>query len=135
VDSSASGGFLEIELESLEKKIQCGVSFVVTKPVFDLHVFGRFLKRVDMTKVAVIPTVMLLKSAGMARYIDRNIKGVSIPSDMIRGIQKSPDKPAECIRLAAELISKLKDMGVAGVMVSTLGWENRLPQIIDQARL
>jgi methylenetetrahydrofolate reductase (NADPH) len=132
VDSSATGGLLEIEMDSLEKKIASGVEFVVTRPVFDLHLFKQFLRRIDTGKVAVIATVLLLKSAGMARYIDRNVKGVSIPSDLIRGIQKAPDKVDECIRIAADTVRHLKDMGLAGVLVSTLGWEDRLPRVLDR---
>jgi len=131
VDSSATGGLLELELERLEQRRDQGVEFVVTRPVFDLHQFQQFLKRVDTEKTAVIPTVLLLKSAGMARYIDRNVKGIHVPADMIKAIQKAPDKPRECMRVASETIRRLRDMGMPGVLVSTLGWEDRLPQILD----
>ncbi|MGD8229026.1 MAG: methylenetetrahydrofolate reductase [Desulfobacteraceae bacterium] len=135
IDAGAPGGLLDIELENLDQKIRFGVEYVVTNPIFDIRRFQQFIKRVDTTKVGVIPTILLLKSAGMARYIDRNIKGISIPSDMIRGIQKAPDKVKECIRIAAELIIRMKEMGMAGVLISTAGWEDRLPQILDEAKL
>lgn len=134
VDSSATGGLLEIELDALKKKADLGVDFLVTRPVFDLHLFQQFVKRVDMDRVAVFPTVMLLKSAGMARYIDRNVKGISIPSETIRGIQKAPDKVKECIRIAAETIVRLRELGMPGVLVATLGWEDRLPRILQRVK-
>jgi methylenetetrahydrofolate reductase (NADPH) len=135
IDAGAPGGLLEIELENLNQKIDFGVEYIVTNPIFDLRSFQQFIKRVDTTKVGVVPTILLLKSAGMARYIDRNIRGISIPSDMIREIQKAPDKVKECIRIAAELVSRMKEMGMAGVLISTAGWEDRLPQILDEAKL
>jgi methylenetetrahydrofolate reductase (NADPH) len=135
VDTSATGGVLDIELETLKKKIDCGVKYLITNPVFDLRRFQQFIKRIDTTKIAIIPTVLLLKSTGMARYIDRNIKGISIPPEMIRSIQKAPDKVKECIKIAADLIVRLKEMGMAGVLISTMGWEDRLPPILDEARL
>ncbi|MFC1533887.1 methylenetetrahydrofolate reductase [Thermodesulfobacteriota bacterium] len=135
VDTDAPGGLLGLELENLQKKIDLGIEFVITNPVFDIHRFQQFIKRVDKSKIAVIPTVLLLKSAGMARYIDRNIKGISIPSEMIRGIQKAPDKQKKCIQIVAELINQIKDMGMAGVIVSTLGWEDMLPKVLDEAGL
>jgi methylenetetrahydrofolate reductase (NADPH) len=134
IDTGAPGGLLTIELENLKKKVALGVEFLITNPIFDIRRFQEFVKRVDTDRVALIPTVLLLKSAGMARYIDRNIKGVSIPPDMIRRIQKASDKPKECIRIAAEIISRIKEMGMAGVLVSTVGWEDRLPQILDEAK-
>lgn len=135
VNAGALGGALDVELENLRKMVDAGVQFVITTPVFDLHRFQQFLKRVDTDQVAVIPTIMLLKSAGMARYIDRNIKNISIPSEIIRDIQKAPDKQRHCIKIAANLMGHLKEMKLAGVMVSTIGWEDKLPQILDEAKL
>lgn len=135
IDTGATGGLLEIELENLKKKIDYGVRYLVTNPIFDLRRFQQFIKRVDTSQVAVIPTVLLLKSAGMARYIDQNIKGISIPAEMIRGIQKASDKERECIRISAEIITRVKEMGMAGILISTAGWEDRIPQILDEAKL
>ena len=135
IDIGATGGLLEIEFKNIYKKMDLGVEYLVTNPVFDLRRFRQLVKRIDTESVAVIPTVLLLKSAGMARYIDRNVKGISIPSEMIRGIQKAPDKPKECVRIAGEIINYLKEMGMAGVLISTVGWESRLPQILKEAKL
>jgi len=135
LDTGAPGGLLNIELENLKRKVELGVEYVVTNPIFDLRRFEQFLKRIDVKPLAVIPTVLLLKSAGMARYIDRNIKGISIPPEIIRDIQKAPDKIKECIRVAAQIISRIKDMGMAGVLISTVGWEDKLPLILDEAKL
>jgi methylenetetrahydrofolate reductase (NADPH) len=135
LDTGAPGGLLTIELENLRKKIDLGVEYVVTNPIFDIRRFEQFIKRMEGIKIAVMPTVLLLKSAGMARYIDRNIKGISIPAEMIRDIQKAPDKVAECVRIAAGIITRIRDMGMAGVLISTAGWEDKLPQILDEAKL
>lgn len=135
LDTGASGGLLNLELENLEKQIALGVKYVITSPVFDLRRFEQLVKRIDTDKIAFIPTVLVLKSAGMARYIDRNIRGISIPPDMITSIQKSPDRIRECIKIAGDIISELKEMGMAGVMISTKGWEDKLPQVLDAAGL
>jgi 5,10-methylenetetrahydrofolate reductase len=135
LDTGAPGGLLTIELENLRKKIDLGVEYVVTNPIFDLRRFEQFVKRLEGIKIAIIPTVLLLKSAGMARYIDRNIKGISIPPEMIRDIQKAPDKVRECVRIAAEITARIRDMGMAGVLISTVGWEDKLPLILDEAKV
>ena len=135
LNAGAIGGALDIEINNLNKMVEKGVRFVVTSPVFDLHRFRQVVKRVDTTRVALIPTVLLLKSVGMARYIDRNIKNISIPPEIIANIQKAPDRVRECIRITADLINGIKEMGLAGVMISTVGWEDRLPQVLDEARI
>ncbi len=135
INAGATGGALNIELEELKQKIDLGVKFVVTTPVFDLFRFENLLKRMGTENVAVIPTVLLLKSAGMARYIDRNVRHIAIPPETIRAIQKAPDKVRHCIKLAGETVAALKDMGLAGVVISTIGWEDKIPQILDQAKV
>ncbi len=135
LDTGAPGGLLNIELENLKRKTDLGVEYVLTNPIFDLRRFEQFTKRIDIKPLAVIPTVLLLKSAGMARYIDRNIKGISIPPEIIRDIQKAPDKAKECVRIAAEIISRVREMGMAGVLISTVGWEDKLPLILDEAKI
>ena len=135
IDTGATGGVLEIELDNLKRKIDLGVTYLITNPIFDLRRFQTFLKRIDTSQVAVIPTVLLLKSAGMARYIDRNIREISIPSEMIRNIQKASDKVKECMKIAVDIITRVREMGMAGVLISTVGWEDRLPQILKEAKL
>ena len=135
LDTGAPGGLLNIELENLKRKTDLGVEYVLTNPIFDLRRFEQFTKRIDIKALAVIPTVLLLKSAGMARYIDRNMKGISIPAEIIRDIQKAPDKAKECVRIAAEIISRVREMGMSGVLISTVGWEDKLPLILDEAKI
>ena len=135
LDTGAPGGLLNIELENLKRKTDLGVEYVLTNPVFDLRRLEQFIKRIEVKPLAVIPTVLLLKSAGMARYIDRNIKGISIPPEIIRDIQKAPDKVKECVRIASEIVVRIREMGMAGVLLSTVGWEDKLPLILDEAKL
>jgi hypothetical protein len=54
---------------------------------------------------------------------------------MIRDIQKAPDKVRECVRIAAEITARIRDMGMAGVLISTVGWEDKLPLILDEAKV
>ncbi|MCP4109643.1 MAG: 5,10-methylenetetrahydrofolate reductase [Desulfobacteraceae bacterium] len=120
----------ELEIEDMNKKIEAGAEFFITPPVFDLSGIEAFLRRADKEKTKIIPTVLLLKSVGMARYIDRNLENVHIPRTLISRIQKSGDKVRECVRIAGETVSDLKKQGFGGVMISTIGWEHKLPEIL-----
>ena len=120
----------DLELEDLKRKMDAGAAFFITQPVFHLPSLAGFLKRAEEYKAAIIPTVLLLKSVGMARYIDQHLEHVHIPGELITRIQKAPDKAGECIRVARDLVSALRDMGCRGVLISTIGWEDRLPDIL-----
>ncbi len=131
VQAQARGETLETEMELLNQKNQHGARFFVTPPIFDLHTLGPFLNRIDRSRIAVIPTVLLLKSAGMARYMSRNVEHIFIPESIITRIENASDKSRECIRIAAEMIATLKSGGLGGVLISTIGWEDKLPDILE----
>ena len=131
VNAAARGKSPELELAEMNKKIAAGTRFFITPPLFDIAAIEPFLKRVDREKAIIIPTVLLLKSLGMARYIARNMKDVDVPDEMIARIRKAPDKVRECIRIAAEMVTTLKREGFDGVLLATLGWEHKLPEILN----
>jgi 5,10-methylenetetrahydrofolate reductase len=89
---------------------------------------------VGKRQAAIIPTVMLLKSVGMARYINANME-MKIPEAFITRIQKSSDRVRECVQIAAEFVAAVKTQGFPGVLVSTIGWEDKLPSILAAAGL
>jgi 5,10-methylenetetrahydrofolate reductase len=134
VGSTANAGVgadaLDQEIAEVNKKIEAGTEFFITPPLFDIGAIAPFLRQVDRRRIKLIPTVLLLKSLGMARYINRNIPNVRIPGALIERIQKAPDKVRECIHISAEMIETLKQEEFSGVLIATLGWENRLPEIL-----
>ena len=132
VDAGAMGKSPELVLEEMNKKMDAGTQFFITPPIFDLSAIEPFTKRVHLQQVNIIPTVLLLKSLGMARYMARNVDHIYIPDDLIRRIQKSPEKVRECVLIAAEIVNTLKAEGFSGVLLSTIGWEHKLPEILDK---
>jgi methylenetetrahydrofolate reductase (NADPH) len=111
--------------------LAAGARFFITPPVFDPELIAAFMRRVDPQRTIVLPTVLLLKSLGMARYIERNMPHIFIPPEIIDRIQRSPEKVRECVRIVVEMVARLKAEGFKGVMISTLGWEHKLPDIVE----
>lgn len=122
----------ELEIEAIQVKAEAGACFFVTPPIFDLTGLTPILKRIDLDRIKIIPTVLLLKSLGMARYIARNMHNVYLPDELIQRIMKAPDKVRECTLIAAETVRFLKKEGLSGVMLATIGWEHKLHEILDK---
>ena len=133
VNSNLKGQALELEIEKMNRRYEAGARFFVTPPVFDLASMAPFFERVNCQRYKIIPSVLMLKSLGMARYIERNLKHVCIPRTLIQRIQASRDKSAECLQITRELIAVLKADGFCGVQISTLGGEDRLPALLGVA--
>ncbi len=125
---------LEAELRRAEKKVAAGATFVVTPPVYDVKRFAAFMDKAKELKVAIIPTVFLLKSVGAARFIATSDPAAGITDQLIQRIRKASDRETECVRIAGETVAALKTMA-QGVRIVAHGWEHRLPSILDYAGL
>ncbi len=133
VNAGAKGSALDLELDELQTKTEAGARFFITPPIFDRDAVEPFLKRIDGLDIHIIPTVLLLKSLGMARYIDRHMDHIHIPEGLISRIQQAPDKVAVCLEIARETVAMLSQKPFSGVLLSTIGWESKLPEILQGA--
>jgi len=121
-------------LLTAQKKINAGAGYVITPPIFDVAGSVDFLTRIKELGVPVIGNVFLLKSLAIAQYINNSEPGAHISDEMIRRIRKSASREQEGIKIAGETIQALKEY-TQGVLIQTLGWEHRLPEILDVAKL
>jgi 5,10-methylenetetrahydrofolate reductase len=134
VNAGLSGGALELEIQEMEKKIRAGANYFFTPTTYDLKHFESFQKKIAHFKVPVFPQVTILKSVGMARFMSRHMEGINIPEGIIERLGNAPDKKKEGITIAADMIKSLKDL-CRGVLLVTIGEEDRLPAVLDRAEI
>jgi methylenetetrahydrofolate reductase (NADPH) len=125
---------LELQLIKMEKKIKAGARFFQTQAIYEPESFAKFMKRVEGFKVPVLAGIIPLKSAGMARFMNKNVAGVFVPEELIEKMADTEDKVKTGVEIAAELIKQLKDM-CQGVHIMAIGWEKRVPLVLDAAGL
>jgi len=125
---------VELQLIKMEKKIAAGAEFFQTQAVFDAEAFARFMERAKSFGVPVMAGIILLKSPGMARFMNKNVAGVHVPDPLIDEMKSSEDRPATSVEIAARLIREIKGI-CQGVHVMPLGWEARVPAVLDAAGL
>ena len=124
----------ELQLIKMEKKIALGAKFFQTQAIYDVDTFARFMKRVEGFKIPILAGVIPLKSAGMARFMNKNVAGVSVPEELINKLTTAENKAQTGIEIAANLIRQLKDIS-HGVHIMAIGWEKKVPEIIEAAGL
>lgn len=130
----SEGAVLDASLETAAQKIKKGAAFIITPPVFDIKRFEPILKKVASLGVPVIASVFLIKSVAVARYIATNEPQAGLSEATIQRIRKAGDREQECVQIAGETVAALKSMA-QGVLIQPLGWEHRLPAILDAAGL
>lgn len=124
---------LDAEVDGIRRMAERGAAYFVTPPLFDLESIRPLTARVKGEGLKIIPTVLLLKSVGMARYIAAHIDRIRIPPEVIERIQNAEDSAQECIRIAAQAVSRLREEGFSGVLLSMLGWESRAAEVVGSA--
>jgi 5,10-methylenetetrahydrofolate reductase len=124
----------EMQIIKMEKKIEAGARFFQTQGIFDLTLFEKFIKRIDGFKVPVLGGIILLKSAGMARFMNKNVAGVFVPEPLIKEMEETKDKVKTSIEIASRLITGMKDL-CQGVHIMAIGWEKKIPLVLNEAGL
>ena len=130
-DSEAA---MDLQIMKMEKKIESGAQFFQTQAVYDLGSFEKFMKRVEGLNTKILGGIILLKSVGMARFMNKNIAGVFVPEVLIQELKASEDKAQASMSMAARLVKGMMDL-CDGVHIMALGWESKIPPILDEVGL
>jgi len=127
---------VEPQIIKMEKKVKAGAQFFQTQAVYEIDRFKQFMERVQYLKVPVFVGIVLLKSAGMAKFMNANVAGVNVPQNLIDEIKSvsKEDRPKKSIEIAGRLIKELKSL-CQGVHIMPLGWDKYVPQVLEAAGL
>jgi methylenetetrahydrofolate reductase (NADPH) len=130
----------EFRVVRLKRKVNAGVDFIQTQCVYDMDRFGKWMEQVRDNglhkKCRILAGVTPLKSVGMAKYMRDQVAGVTVPDYYINRIAKADDPKAEGGKICVEQIQQLRQIeGVAGVHIMAIGWEEKVPEIVQRAGL
>ena len=112
---------LDQELRRLEFKVEAGAEFAVTRPVFDVAAFERFLKRVEPMRLPIIAGIWPFESALHAEFMANEVPGVTVPEALVERMRRTANADAaaaEGVKVAKEIVTAIKKMA-AGVQIST----------------
>lgn len=122
----------ELTLYKLKKKAAAGAQFLQTQAVFNPEKLGRFAAAVAPLGLKVVAGILLLKSAAMASFINRNIPGLKVPEEILLELENSAD-PAKCgLEIACRLAREVKPY-VDGIHIMAMGREELIPEIIRKS--
>jgi len=127
---------IELQLIKMEKKIKAGAKFFQTQAVYNIKTIEKFNQMTKHLNTKILVGIIPLKSAGMARFMNKNIPGINVPDSLIDRLKKSKDPVREGIKIAGELIVELKEKELCnGVHIMAIGAEENVPLILDEAGL
>ena len=123
---------LDKEIERMVQKRDAGATFFQTQAVYDPSAFERFANRIHSLGVRILAGIIPVKSPKMAAYMNENVPGIEVPEALIRKIADSGDRAATSSEVSASIISEIRPM-CSGVHVMAIGWEDKVPGILEAA--
>ncbi|MDP2843735.1 methylenetetrahydrofolate reductase [uncultured Acetobacterium sp.] len=126
---------VDVQLAKMEAKVKAGCEYFQTQGVYEPEKFIKFMEQAKQFGVPVQLGLIIPKNVGMCRYMNANVAGVHVPDEMIAELQADKEKTKAGdtgVEICARLIKECKDYA-QGVHIMSLGWENRIPEILDMA--
>jgi methylenetetrahydrofolate reductase (NADPH) len=129
---------IEPQLIKFEKKIEAGAEFIQTQAVYDLDNFKHFMEYARQFPVKILAGIILLTSAPMARFMNKNVAGVFVPQELIDEMDGAPKgrKLEKGVEIAGRMIKRIHAEKMChGVHIMAIGKEELVPDIMSAAGL
>ena len=129
---------IEPQLIKFEKKVNAGAMFFQTQAIYDIEKFKTFMSHARKFPVKVMAGIVVLKSVGMATFMNSNVPGIKVPQNLIDELKAAGKEKAldTGLDIAARHIKQLKDEKICdGVHIMAIGMEDKVPDIMERAGL
>ena len=120
------------EIARMEQKIESGAQFFQTNAVYEPSGFEAFMKRVEDFNVPVLAGIIMLKSARQARYMTERIPGVVVPDRLTEALERAENVAEASVGLTGGIVRDVAPM-CQGVHIMAIGWERRIPAVLEAA--
>lgn len=127
---------LALQIIKMEKKIEAGTKFFQTQAIYEPEKFGEFINQTQRFHTSIMAGIVILKSAAMARFMNTNVAGINVPDSIIMEMEQTrkEDRKKKSVEIAVRIIRQVKPM-CQGIHLMPLGWDDLVPQIIQEAEL
>jgi 5,10-methylenetetrahydrofolate reductase len=129
---------IEPQLMKFEKKIEAGANFFQTQAIYDVEKFKGFMNYARKFPVKILAGLVLLKSAGMANFMNKFVPGITVPQNLIDELKEAGKEKAldAGIDIMARHIKQLKAENICdGVHIMAIGAEDKVSEIMERAGL
>ena len=127
---------VELHIIKMQKKVAAGARFFQSQAVYEPEKFEEFMNRIPDLGAPVMAGIVVLKSAAMARYMNANVAGISVPESLVEEMAATAkeDRRKKAVEISVRLIRQVKPL-CRGVHIMPLGWDDLVPEIIKEAEI
>jgi methylenetetrahydrofolate reductase (NADPH) len=111
---------VDYRIRRAAKKALAGARFLQLQMTYRTERLERFMHAAVDTglsqRLAMIPSIMILRSAGAMRFVASSVPGIDMPSELVSRVESAVDAETECFEIAYELAHHaMTQPGVAGL--------------------
>ena len=128
---------IDAQLAKMERKVMAGADYFQTQAVYEPEKFIKFMEKAKEFGKPVQLGIVIPKSVGMAKYMNANVAGIHVPDEMIAELAADKEKTKAGItgvEIAARIIRECKPY-CQGLHIMALGWEDKVPSLLEKAGL
>jgi 5,10-methylenetetrahydrofolate reductase len=128
---------VDAQLSKMERKVRAGAEFFQTQAVYEPEKFAAFMQQAKKLGVPVMLGMVILKGARMASFMNNNIAGVNIPQNIIDELETDPERAKSGItgiEIAERIINQCREY-CQGIHIMSLGWEDKVPELLERLGL
>jgi 5,10-methylenetetrahydrofolate reductase len=128
---------VDAQLAKMERKVMAGADYFQTQAVFESEKFIKFMEKAKEFGKPVQLGVIIPKNVGMCKFMNANVAGVHVPDEMLDELRADKEKTKAGItglEIAARIIRECRPY-CQGVHIMSLGWESKIPALMEMAGL
>ena len=128
---------VDAQLAKMERKVMAGADYFQTQAVFESEKFIKFMEKAKEFGKPVQLGVIIPKNVGMCKFMNANVAGVHVPDEMLDELRADKEKTKAGItglEIAARIIRECRPY-CQGVHIMSLGWESKIPTLMEMAGL
>jgi methylenetetrahydrofolate reductase (NADPH) len=88
------------------------------------------------TKAAILPTIILTKTAGALRFMESSVPGIHVPQPVIDRVAQAHDPAEESYQLVREQVAHALSLpGVAGIHITDFRHDDSLQRLVGELQI
>lgn len=126
---------VDAQLAKMERKVRAGADYFQTQAVYEPEKFIKFMEKASQFGKPVQLGIVIPKSVGMMRYMNANVAGIHVTEEMFDELKADKEKTKAGItgvEITARIIRECRPY-CQGVHIMAMGWESKIPGLLELA--
>lgn len=125
---------------TINRKVEAGVDFLQTQPIFDLDTFDQWWSALDQLglhkHVKILPGILPPRSLKGLQFMVQHVPGIWVPPAVMARIENASDQKEEAIEMCLQMMQTIKQKyPIAGFHLYPLAWTETVPRMLKDMNL